>query len=169
MDDRILDLCSLIRRKYTSSASEMHPVDLARICSFFTLDVIFTVTFGESMGFLASDQDVHGYLANQKAMLPVFEWLSTLPSLERFVRWKWISRAVMPRPTDKTGVGLLMGFDELPHGSFFSADKETGLRNDLSRPDTREKRREETCWARSSSMVFHNAKQRWRLYYKCKW
>lgn len=103
-------MCNLIHRKYTSTTSEQRPVDLARISSFFTLDVIHTVAFGEAMGFLAHDQDVQGYLANQVKMLPVFEWLSTLPSLERFLRTKWISKRMMPKPTDETGVGRLLGY-----------------------------------------------------------
>ena len=130
IDDRIVDLCSLIGRKYASSASELHTVDLARICSFLTLDVIFTVAFGESMGFLASDEDVHGYLANQKAMLPIFEWLSTLPSLERFIRLKWISKVVMPRPTDRTGIGLLMGSEPYWCMSFLSLTRRQDCQKD---------------------------------------
>ena len=78
------------------------------------------------MGFLASDEDVHGYLANQKAMLPVFEWFSTLPSLERFIRLKWISKVVMPRPTDRTGIGLLMGSELLCCTPFLSLTRRQG-------------------------------------------
>lgn len=112
MDDRIVDFCELIDRKYTSSATEFRPVDLARICSYFTLEVIFTLAFGNTMGFLAQDKDVYGYLENQKAMLPIFEWLSTLPVLEKFLRTPWISKRIMPKKTDKTGIGLLFKFAE---------------------------------------------------------
>jgi cytochrome P450 len=112
IDDRIADFCALIDRKYTSSSSEFRPVDLARICSYFTLEVIYTLAFGSTMGFLANDADVHGYLSNQKAMLPVFEWLSTLPALEKLLRISWISERIMPKKTDKTGVGLLLKFAE---------------------------------------------------------
>ena len=112
VDDRIADLCHLIDQKYTSSVTEFRPVDLARICSYFTLEVIYTLAFGNTMGFLEGDTDVFGYLANQKAMLPVFEWLSTLPAIERFLRTPWISKRIMPRNTDKTGIGLLFKFAE---------------------------------------------------------
>lgn len=64
------------------------------------------------LGFLEHGQDVDGYLANQKAMLPIFEWLSTLLALERLLRWPFISRRIMPKKTDKTGVGLLLAFAE---------------------------------------------------------
>ncbi|KAK5079461.1 hypothetical protein LTR24_009251 [Lithohypha guttulata] len=112
MDDRIVDFCTLIDRKYSSSAKEFRPVDLARICSYFTIEVICTLAFGSTMGFLEQDTDVYGYLANQKAMLPIFEWLSTLPALEKFLRTPWISKSIMPKKTDKTGIGLLIKFAE---------------------------------------------------------
>ena len=112
MDDRIVDFCTLIEQNYTSSPSEFRPVDLARICSYLTLDVITTLAFGDTMGFLAHDDDINGYLANQKTMLPIFEWLSTLPVIEKLLRNKWISKRVMPKKTDKTGVGLLLNFAE---------------------------------------------------------
>ena len=112
MDNRIEDFCALIERKYLSNDTDFRPVDLARICSYFTLEVIYTLAFGNTMGFLEKDEDVYGYLSNQKQMLPIFEWLSTLPSLEKFLRTPWISRNIMPKKTDKTGIGLLFGFAE---------------------------------------------------------
>jgi hypothetical protein len=82
---------------------------MARLCQFLTLDVITTIAFGEPMGFLARDEDVHGYIANQVSMLPIFEWFSTLPILEKTIRIPIIAKVAMPRPTDKAGAGLLMG------------------------------------------------------------
>jgi len=126
MDDRIADFCKLIDRKYTSSATEFRPVDLARICSYFTIEVICTLAFGKPMGFLEQDADVYGYLANQKAMLPIFEWLSTLPALEKFLRTPWISKRIMPKKTDKTGIGLLFKFAEKA-----VADRRASKHNDM--------------------------------------
>lgn len=112
IDARIEDFCALIERKYLSDGTAFRPVDLARICSYFTLEVIYTLAFGNTMGFLEHDADVYGYLENQKSMLPVFEWLSTLPALEKFLRTPWISKSIMPKKTDETGVGLLFKFAE---------------------------------------------------------
>ena len=82
---------------------------MARLCQFLALDVLTAVAFGEPMGFLARGEDVHGYIANQAAMLPIFEWFSTLPILEKAIRIPLISKFAMPTPEDKTGAGLLMG------------------------------------------------------------
>lgn len=109
IDSQLLDLFRLIREKYTSTSKSYRPVDMARLCQFLTLDVITTLAFGEPMGFLSHDMDVHGYIANQTAMLPVFEWFSTLPILEKIVRIPLISKFAMPTPKDKTGAGLLLG------------------------------------------------------------
>lgn len=45
-------------------------------------------------------------------MLPIFEWLSTLPLLEKVIRFPVISKLAMPKKTDPTGVGLLQKFAE---------------------------------------------------------
>jgi cytochrome P450 len=88
------------------------PVDFARIAQYFALDVISDIAFGQPFGFLDTDSDVHDYIKTQEALLPIFEWFSTLPSLERLTRIGWISRLVMPKPTDKKGLGKLMGVAE---------------------------------------------------------
>jgi hypothetical protein len=109
IDDQLLRLFKLIRHEYTSSMREFRSVDFARLCQFLTLDIISAVAFGEPMGFLEHNEDLHGYIANQTAMLPIFEWFSTLPVLEKVMRLPGISQIAMPTPNDTKGAGLLMG------------------------------------------------------------
>ncbi len=109
-----IDICleklfELIRSKYTSSGSDLKVVDFARLASFLTVDVIHMLAFGETMGFLDKDADINNHFADEKAMLPFFEWLSTLPILERTLRIPWISKRVMPTTDDKAGIGVLLG------------------------------------------------------------
>jgi hypothetical protein len=92
-----------------SSESTFRPVDFARVAQYLSIDVISDIAFGEPFGFIAQDGDVHDYIKMQRALLPVFEWFSTLPSLNRLIRIGWISRLAMPTPNDKTGLGRLMG------------------------------------------------------------
>jgi cytochrome P450 len=108
IDSCLEELFRLIREKYTSSGAGLRAVDFARLASFLTVDVIHTLAFGAPMGFLEKDEDINHHFANEKVMLPVFEWLSTLPILERTIRIPWISKRVMPTTEDKTGTGLLM-------------------------------------------------------------
>ncbi|KAL4928037.1 cytochrome P450 [Aspergillus undulatus] len=109
IDDQLLSLFKLIDERYTSSNAGLVAVDFARLCQFLALDVITAVAFGEPMGFVERDEDLHGYIASQTAMLPIFEWFSTLPILERAMRLPGISQLAMPTPEDGQGAGLLMG------------------------------------------------------------
>jgi cytochrome P450 len=108
IDSCLEDLFRLIREKYTSSGPKLRGVDFARLASFFTVDVIHMLAFGDPMGFLEKDQDINNHFAKEKLMLPFFEWLSTLPILERTLRIPWISKRVLPTAEDKVGIGLLM-------------------------------------------------------------
>jgi len=108
IDSCLEELFKLIRKKYTSSGAELRAVDFARLISFLTVDVIHTLAFGTPMGFLEKDEDINNHFASEKVMLPVFEWLSTLPVIERTLRIPWISKRVMPTAEDKTGVGVLL-------------------------------------------------------------
>jgi len=73
------------------------------------IDIITDIACGEPFGFLAQDTDVHGYIATQLKLIPIFEWLSTLPALDRVIRIPLISKLAMPTPKDKSGIGQLMG------------------------------------------------------------
>ncbi len=91
------------------SKSSFRPVDTARLAHYLAIDVLSDITFREPFGFLAQDGDVHDYIKTQTALLPVFEWFSTLPSLNRLIRVGWISSLVLPTPNDMTGLRRLMG------------------------------------------------------------
>lgn len=107
-----LEASSLEKRELSSSAYIYRPVDFSRIAQYFALDVISDIAFGQPFGILETDSDVHDYIKTQEGLLPVFEWFSTFPSLERLTRIGWVSRLVMPKTTDKKGVGRLMGVAE---------------------------------------------------------
>ena len=76
---------------------------------YFVIDVITDMAFREPYGFLKEDADIHGYIATQEALLPVFECFTTFPALARIIRIPWISKLAMPKSTDKTGLGYMMG------------------------------------------------------------
>ncbi|KAL9081138.1 MAG: hypothetical protein Q9157_000229 [Trypethelium eluteriae] len=109
IDHRLLDLFDLITRKYSSTAQNFRPVDLSRIITYFTLDVISTVAFGQEFGFLKSDSDPFGYIANLKEFLPAIIVFGAYTELQRILRLP-IFRAILPKSTDKRGLGRVMGF-----------------------------------------------------------
>ena len=107
IDSCLAELFALIREKYTSSGAKLRAVDFARLASFLTLDVIYMLAFGKPMGFLEKDEDINNHFADEKLMLPLMEWLSTLPFLEKTLRIPWISKRVMPTTEDKAGIGII--------------------------------------------------------------
>jgi hypothetical protein len=110
VDNRLFDLFKLIGHKYLSTGATLKTVDLSRILQYFVVDVITDISFREPFGFLEADEDIHGYISTQEELLPLFEWLSALPSIARFLKKPWIAPYVLPKPTDKTGIGYMFGY-----------------------------------------------------------
>lgn len=63
IDEQLGGLVDLIRSKYISAGAAVRPFDLARTAQFFTLDAITRVAYGKAFGYLATEQDVFGYIA----------------------------------------------------------------------------------------------------------
>ncbi|KAI3337026.1 cytochrome P450 [Xylariaceae sp. AK1471] len=110
VDEQIRNLVNLINTKYLSTACCFKPLEFSRLAQFFTLDLITEVAFGEALGFLQRDEDINGYCDVAEQVLPVFEWLAVFNTLNRIIRLPGLRNVVMPRPTDKTGVGMIMGY-----------------------------------------------------------
>jgi hypothetical protein len=109
IDNRLQDLFDLIKRKYTSFGNDLHPVDLCRIIQYFVVDAITDIAFREPFGMLQADDDVHGYISTQKELIPIFEWFGALPFLAKIVKTPFIAKYAMPKPTDKDGIGYMLG------------------------------------------------------------
>ena len=105
----MLALFDLIQRKYLSNDTSFRPVDLSRTLSYFTLDVISKVAFGQEFGFVESDHDPYGYIANLQEFLPAIIVFGAYTELQKVLRLPML-KAVMPKSTDKRGLGRVMGF-----------------------------------------------------------
>ena len=77
--------------------------------TYFTLDVISTVAFGQAFGFLESDTDPFGYIANLQEFLPAILVLGAYTELQKILRLPAL-KAVLPKSTDKRGLAKVMGF-----------------------------------------------------------
>ncbi|KAH7213259.1 cytochrome P450 [Fusarium redolens] len=110
IDGQIRILVDLIDSKYLSTQSSKRTLEFSRLAQFFTLDVITEVAFGQAFGFLSRDEDINGYCHVAEQALPVFEWLGVFGTLNKMIRLPGIRNLTMPRPTDKTGVGMMMGY-----------------------------------------------------------
>ncbi|KAK3312235.1 cytochrome P450 [Apodospora peruviana] len=109
LDKIIHALIDLIERKYISTDTEYRPIEFSDRASYFTLDVISEIAYGEPFGFLKNDQDMFGYLEQSHKALPFMIVLGTLPGLSN---WKdmWPLSLLMPSEKDKFGMGYMLGF-----------------------------------------------------------
>ena len=98
----------LIWRKYVSTETVYKPMNLARITTFFTLDVISTIAFGKPFGFLEIDDDPFEYLKQLHIFLPAIMCFSVYPEVQRLVRLP-LMRKLAPQATEVTGLGKVMG------------------------------------------------------------
>ncbi|KAK4987306.1 hypothetical protein LTR50_004732 [Elasticomyces elasticus] len=111
IDGKLLQMFDLIREKYISTETEYNPLDLSKVCSYFTLDVISGVAFGKSFGFLDVDDDPLGYIKNLEQFLPAIMLFSVWPELQRLMRLPLV-RALAPSAKDAVGLGRAMCFAE---------------------------------------------------------
>jgi len=84
-------------------------MDISRIISYFTLDVISQVAFGHEFGFLQNDSDPFGYIANLKEFLPAILVFGAYTELTKILKMPFM-KALLPKSTDKRGLGKVMGF-----------------------------------------------------------
>ena len=111
IDEGLVQMLDLISQKYLTRPGEgiFRTLDLGRITSFFTLDVISKIAFGQMFGFLDHDDDPFGYLENLSQFLPAIIVFGVYTELTKLLKMPLL-RAALPRSTDKRGLGRVMGF-----------------------------------------------------------
>lgn len=109
VDDQLLALFGLIEDQYLSTDSSLRPADLGQILTYFTLDVISKVAFGQAFGFVEANEDPYGYIANLQEFLPAIIVFGAYTELQKILRLPFM-KAIMPNSSDKRGLGRVMGF-----------------------------------------------------------
>jgi hypothetical protein len=104
IDTQIAQFIELIETKYLSTNVEYRPMDFAQKAQYFTLDVISDLAFGQALGYLEQDADVHDYIKITESSVPGMLVMANFPTLvdllhSRFLRW------LMPNETDNLGFG----------------------------------------------------------------
>ncbi|KAK4097989.1 cytochrome P450 family protein [Parathielavia hyrcaniae] len=110
IDGQITRFISLLERKYVSTARGDRPVpfEMGRGFSYFTQDAISAVGFGAPFGYLDEDADFYGALDAMEGMLLPCALMGLLPPLLWAVTSP-LSKPFLPRKTDPSGVGRLLG------------------------------------------------------------
>jgi hypothetical protein len=100
-----LRLVDLLNDRYVSKGQTF---DFARKSAFFTLDVITDISFGQPLGCLENDTDMHQYIHMTEVQMPnvalttVYPWLLDVMTSPVF-------RGLMPSAKDALGFGRLIG------------------------------------------------------------
>ncbi|KAJ8122629.1 hypothetical protein ONZ43_g1221 [Nemania bipapillata] len=111
VEEQIDNLIGLIRRSYIrkpGAGSKLLPLDLSKIYSLFTLDVISRIALGKEFGCLEADKDVLGFTHIVEAFMPAMNLLGDVPWARNIAFSKLGVKLLSPKPTDKSGIGLMM-------------------------------------------------------------
>ncbi|KAI0018755.1 BcABA1, cytochrome P450 monooxygenase [Xylariomycetidae sp. FL0641] len=125
--DIILDtLIDMIRRNYaTGSATQKQPfLDLAVVPSYFTLDVISYIAFGEELGHCRTNSDRLGIMEEAHRYFPAQCVVVNVPMLRRFILSPTFLKYFGPKTTDKSGIGCTMGIAEAASDRVAAGDLE---------------------------------------------
>jgi len=114
IDVHVQGLLDLLRRKYISTADSFKPVDMARKCAFFTMDVITDLAFAKPFGDLKNDTDMYGYIRSTEELVPVVLKMTSIPALKAFFQNEWVSKALFPSDKSEMGIGKVVGYESSP-------------------------------------------------------
>ncbi|RDW74218.1 cytochrome P450-24 [Coleophoma crateriformis] len=109
VDGHILSLVHLMETKYLSSMREFKVLDLAGICSFFTLDVITELAFGSAFGFLAADADLYDYNKSITPIMPLMELNSNITWIAAILNNPRVKKLTSPAANDGSPMGRMIG------------------------------------------------------------
>lgn len=108
VDTQLEKLKDLIRRSYISTAAETRKADLVWLIRFFTLDVITALAYGEPFGYLDANEDLFGFNKQVADMTKPMSIMVDTPIMRTLVNSP-LAPHVMPKITDKEGMGKLIG------------------------------------------------------------
>jgi cytochrome P450 len=108
VDEQIAKYVDLIRRKYLSTREELRPLDMSRSMQYLTQDIISAIEFGKPFGYLDADEDIYGVIEIFEALLGSVMIAALFPILLPVVKSRLV-KPFLPKPTDKNGVGRLLG------------------------------------------------------------
>lgn len=109
IDEQTQGLVNLIRRSYISEGSTLRPIDLGKVSQYFTLDSLTRVAYGKAFGYLTTETDVHGYIKSSEELAPLLVLSGEIPWIGNVMFSKLILSIIGPKPTDKIGMGVLLG------------------------------------------------------------
>ncbi|KAH8893084.1 BcABA1, cytochrome P450 monooxygenase [Thozetella sp. PMI_491] len=108
VDSQVAAFISLLRSKYLSKGASARPLDFALVTSFFTMDVITHVAFGQPFGYLKQDTDLYDFLGGVRANWPIISLTNDVPWIRSVMYSSLFLRLLGPKYTDQKGMGRVM-------------------------------------------------------------
>ncbi|RYP61734.1 hypothetical protein DL771_010029 [Monosporascus sp. 5C6A] len=109
VDEQILKLLQLVEREYVSTKEKYRTMDLVRVMQYLVYDVISSVGFGRSFGYLDANDDLHGAIQIVRSITPPLMGAALFPSIFLAVAKSPFTKPFLPKPNDKRGLGLVLG------------------------------------------------------------
>jgi cytochrome P450 len=94
----------LIKQEYNGK-----PLDMALLASYFTLDVLSQIAFGNAFGFVEANKDLYDFnkLANEK--FSIIELIVNHDLPRKLIQSQLMQKLMAPKGTDKFGQGRIIG------------------------------------------------------------
>ncbi|PGH11502.1 hypothetical protein AJ79_04877 [Helicocarpus griseus UAMH5409] len=107
IDAQIARFVTLIESKYLSTDTKLRAVDFARKVQYLTLDVISTIAFGRTFGFLEQDDDMFDHIKTTEDSLPLMQMIALVPWLLGLLQSR-VFKMFMPSHKDVVGLGKVL-------------------------------------------------------------
>jgi hypothetical protein len=113
IDELLLDWIGRVDRVWTSKSEKAMLFDIGKRIQFLTVDIITKICLGNALGCVASDSDKYGFLATVEKGNAVCQHFSVLLEMNTLMyyltKMPLLGPLIVPKPTDSTGVGRIMG------------------------------------------------------------
>lgn len=106
---QITKFLDLLDTKYTSShTAGIRPFDMGHGMQFLTHDMMSTIEFSAPFGYLDADADPHNIISTLEKTIVPCSLMALLPPLLSLVSSPLL-KPLLPKPTDRSGLGYLLG------------------------------------------------------------
>ena len=99
-------MLDMLRRDHTNNG--FRPIDMSRLSQYFTLDVLSSIAFGRTFGYLNANRDLWDYITISQKFIPFFELASDFPWLQRHLFGNPLVAALLtPKNAESVGQGKI--------------------------------------------------------------
>jgi hypothetical protein len=113
INERMTSFIDYINRNWISTLGATKVFDIGKRIQFLAIDIITHLCFGEPLGFVDRDSDIHNFIATIETQLPIVQHFSVILELNtlllRLVDIPGLRKFIVPSSRDKTGIGRIMG------------------------------------------------------------